>query len=137
MLSSTRSAIVSLRNFVFRLYNAFLEWMQIAVVQQTETQATGMSEKDRFITKCGHIHDAVADQLLTERPMHWLPAEFESWDALLLAAAQKSEELLMRSDELDKATWGQRNQAKIRHPLSAAASQLSAFLDMPELPPAR
>ena len=100
----------------------------------TETQATGIAKKIGLSRSVAISRDAVADQLLTERPMHWLPAEFESWDALLLAAAQKSEELLMRSDELDKATWGQRNQAKIRHPLSAAASQLSAFLDMPELP---
>ena len=100
----------------------------------TETQATGIAKKIGLSRSVAISRDAVADQLLTERPMHWLPPEFESWDALLLAAAQKSEELLMRNDELDKATWGQRNQAKIRHPLSAAASQLSSFLDMPELP---
>ena len=99
-----------------------------------ETQGSGLARKIGLKRSVAISRDAVADQLLTEKPLHWLPAEYKDWNALLLEAALKSEELLSKSEGLEQATWGKRNQAKIRHPLSAALAQLSPYLDMPELP---
>lgn len=72
-------------------------------------------------------------QLVTERPMHLLPANFDSWDALLLAAvAENLRWLNGRHDSpLSERTWGEYNTARIRHPLSRAIPQLSGWLDMP------
>lgn len=100
----------------------------------TEAEGSGLAKKIGLKRAVAVSRDAVADQLLSERPLHWLSAEYKDWDSLLLEAALKCEELLSKNEGLEKATWGKRNQAKIRHPLSAAVSQLSSFLDMPELP---
>jgi penicillin amidase len=72
----------------------------------------------------------VAEQLLTERPMHWLPAEFATWDALLADAAKGTEETLTKDQPLSEARWGVRNRAVIRHPLAAAVPALSQVLNM-------
>jgi penicillin amidase len=99
-----------------------------------DSPGSGLAKKIGLARSVAISRDAVADQLLVERPDHWLPQGYESWNALLLDAALKSEEILAQPAGLEKATWGQRNLAKIRHPLSAAIAQLSSFLDMPELP---
>ena len=72
----------------------------------------------------------VAQQLLAERPMHWLPAEFATWDALLADAAKGTEEVLTKDQPLSEARWGVRNRAVIRHPLAAAVPALSQVLNM-------
>jgi penicillin amidase len=72
----------------------------------------------------------VAEQLLTERPMHWLPVEFATWDALLADAAKGTEETLTKDQPLFEARWGVRNRAVIRHPLAAAVPALSQVLNM-------
>jgi penicillin amidase len=72
----------------------------------------------------------VAEQLLTERPTHWLPAEYATWDALLADAAKGTEETLTRDQPLSEARWGVRNRAAIRHPLATAVPALSQVLNM-------
>jgi penicillin amidase len=72
----------------------------------------------------------VAQQLLTDRPMHWLPAEFATWDALLADAAKETEANLTKNQPLSQARWGVRNRAAIRHPLAMAVPALSRVLNM-------
>jgi penicillin G amidase len=72
----------------------------------------------------------VAQQLLTDRPMHWLPAEYATWDALLADAAKGTEETLTKNQPLSEARWGVRNRAAIRHPLAMAVPALSGVLNM-------
>ena len=72
----------------------------------------------------------VAQQLLTDRPMHWLPAEYSTWDALLADAAKGTEETLTKDQPLAEARWGARNRAAIRHPLAMAVPALSGVLNM-------
>lgn len=81
-------------------------------------------------------YEDVVEELLEQRPEHWLPVEYESWDALLLDAAKSTEVELTREQPLSQATWGKRNRAAIRHPLTRAVPALGSFLDMPavELP---
>ena len=80
-----------------------------------------------------NFEDALWD-LLEERPMHWLPPEFESWNALLVEAAKSTQRVLTQDGPLSDATWGSRNQSRIQHPLSNSLPLLSRWLDMPKLP---
>jgi penicillin amidase len=81
-------------------------------------------------------YEDVAEELIEQKPLHWLPAEYESWEALLADAAKQTQEELTQDQPLSQATWGKRNQAAIRHPLSRAVPALGVLLDMPavELP---
>jgi penicillin G amidase len=70
--------------------------------------------------------------LVTVRPPHLLPANYDSWQALMLAAVEQN---IVWFDEnfdgpLAERTWGERNTASIRHPLSRAIPLLGGYLDM-------
>jgi penicillin amidase len=69
---------------------------------------------------------------VTGRPVHLLPAGYESWDALLLAAVHANLDDYAETYDTPLAdrSWGEVNTASIRHPLSAALPVPSAWLDM-------
>lgn len=69
--------------------------------------------------------EAVAWPMLQQRPAHLLPPTFESWDALLEDAARDVRDELAPRGPLAERTWGERNTARICHPLSRA---LPAFV---------
>jgi penicillin amidase len=76
-------------------------------------------------------------KLATERPMHLLDPAFDSWDALLLAAADAAAaDVAPDGESLDVRTWGRRNTLSMRHSLSRVIGALGRWLDMPpaELP---
>jgi penicillin amidase len=52
---------------------------------------------------------------------------------LLTDAALATQEELTKDQPLAEATWGKRNRAAIKHPLSMAVPALGGFLDMPEV----
>ena len=64
--------------------------------------------------------EGVAWQLVTQRPAHLLPRKFETWDALFLDAARSVQADLAKAGPLDERTWGERNTARICHPLARA-----------------
>ena len=71
-------------------------------------------------------YEAPVWELLQQRPAHLLDPRHASWDALLLEAARAAQ------TEVAGASWGQRNPARIRHPLSRALPGfLANQLDMP------
>jgi len=81
------------------------------------------------------FHEGPLWALVTERPVHLLPPPHASWEALLLAAADAvAAELTEDGSRLSAQTWGRRNTALIRHPLSRAVPALGRFLDMPRQP---
>ncbi|PTN10725.1 penicillin acylase family protein [Nitrosomonas aestuarii] len=58
-------------------------------------------------------------QLIEERPMHLLPANYENWDALIQQCIQQViAKLQKQSGDITTRTWGEVNAANIRHPLS-------------------
>lgn len=74
-------------------------------------------------------YEAPVWELLQQRPPHLLDPRHASWDALLLDAARAAQ------TEVAGANWGQRNPARIRHPLSRALPGfLAGQLDMPADP---
>jgi len=72
-------------------------------------------------------------QVIHEQPAHLLTADYSSWKQLMLAAVDDNLSYFANnwSDGLEQRTWGERNTAAIRHPLSRALPILSAWLDMP------
>jgi penicillin amidase len=74
--------------------------------------------------------------MVREKPAHLLNPEFKTWDALLLAAADAViADLDRQNTPLAHATWGRRNTARIRHPLSRAFPRwLTGWLDLPADP---
>ncbi len=64
--------------------------------------------------------EGVAWPLVTQRPTNLLPRRFNSWEALFEDAAREVRDELRADGPLARRTWGERNTAKICHPLSRA-----------------
>ncbi|NOT45114.1 MAG: penicillin acylase family protein [Acidobacteria bacterium] len=75
--------------------------------------------------------------LVTERPLHLLDPRFESWHALLLAAADRAvasalgEDAAESGERLADRVWSEMNEGVFRHPLSGAVPVFGRWLDMP------
>ncbi len=71
-------------------------------------------------------------RLVQEQPHHLLPPELDSWQELYQAAIDDTLEYFSEEGtELRDHTWGERNRARIQHPLSAFLPFASELLDMP------
>jgi penicillin amidase len=74
-------------------------------------------------------------QLVNSQQSHlnWLAARYADWPAFLRSQVDATLADLARScPELSRCTWGERNTARIRHPLSGAMpAPVAALLDMP------
>ena len=75
-------------------------------------------------------------QLLTKQPIHLLPGNYESWNGLMVAAVRENIGWLRNNFDgpLADRTWGEKNTARIRHPMSRALPFLAGWLDMPRIP---
>jgi penicillin G amidase len=64
--------------------------------------------------------DSFIDFLLTEWPQHWLPKEFSSWQALLIACESEARANLTRQLGSDESKWvfGSVVQVRFNHPLA-------------------
>ncbi len=74
--------------------------------------------------------------IVTTEPIHLLRPEFDRWPNLLLAAADDvMTDLDRQKIPPERATWGARNTARIRHPLSRVLPEfVGRHLDMPAEP---
>ncbi|GMV28759.1 MAG: hypothetical protein AMXMBFR59_08840 [Rhodanobacteraceae bacterium] len=74
-------------------------------------------------------YEAAVWALLQQRPPHLLGRDHASWDDLLLNSAREAQRTA------DGEAWGERNPARITHPLSRALPGfLARFIDMPATP---
>ena len=64
--------------------------------------------------------EGVAWPLVTQQPSNLLPRRFASWDALFEDAAREVRDDLAKNGNLSQRTWGERNTARICHPLAMA-----------------
>jgi penicillin G amidase len=72
---------------------------------------------------------------ITDKPLHLLPQPFATWEEFLSAqAVYVRDELVKAEGSIEKATWGNRNKAVIKHPFSRILPALSPYLDMPATP---
>ena len=77
--------------------------------------------------------EGIAWPLLEQQPAHLLPAGHASWEALLVTAARQLEaDLASQGGDLHQRSWGERNTARICHPLQRALPEASRrWLCMP------
>ncbi len=80
--------------------------------------------------------EGVVWPLVSERPAHLLPPQFDSWDALLADSARRLEtDLASQGRNVGERSWGERNTAAICHPISRALPALfKRWLCMPAQP---
>ncbi len=64
--------------------------------------------------------EGVAWPLVTQRPVHLLPRRFATWEALFEDAAVELRDTLSKDGALKERNWGERNTARICHPLAGA-----------------
>lgn len=71
--------------------------------------------------------------LVTSRPLHMLPKDYRSWKELMVAAVRQNIAYFNGNFDgpLSRRTWGEKNTAAIRHPLSRSIPLVGDFLDMP------
>ena len=74
--------------------------------------------------------------LVTVRPLHLLPADYDSWNEFLLTAVRENVRYFTEEFEgpIADRNWGERNTASIRHPLSSSIPLVGGLLDMPAEP---
>jgi penicillin amidase len=74
--------------------------------------------------------------VLQEEPLHLLEQKYSSWRELLLAAADDVPTRIQQDGStLSQATWGERNRAKIRHPMAGGIPfGLGRWLNLPNDP---
>ncbi|MDR4514434.1 penicillin acylase family protein [Nitrosomonas sp.] len=75
-------------------------------------------------------------RLIEEQPLHMLPQSHDSWDELIFSCMQQViANLQKQSDDITARTWGEKNAAHIRHPLSQHLPEwIAKWLDMPNDP---
>lgn len=90
---------------------------------------------DEFALPALHQFEGVAWPLVTRRPDNLLPRRYPNWDALFEDAAREVSDELARQGPLAERTWGERNTARICHPLARALpGLLQPLLCMPAEP---
>jgi len=119
----------------YRLVRAFRLEVQARVFHAL-TASVRAAYDDDVRLRISNQFEAPLWSLVTEQPMHLLPADYESWQELMIEAARENIDYF--SDNYDgplaDRTWGERNVTRISHPLSRALPMLSGFLDMPYEP---
>ncbi len=133
------SAKASTDDVGYRLLREYNDALKIKILSSIGRYFLSLSPqaksgiKDGFMQNLNHETEMVW-RLLDERPMNWLNPRYESWDALLLETVDEVVQNLGGVNQLAKATWGQRNTADIRHPMSNSIPVLGKLLKMPAVP---
>ncbi|SER52331.1 penicillin amidase [Nitrosomonas sp. Nm51] len=75
-------------------------------------------------------------RLIEQRPPHHLPQPYDDWHALIFSCLQQViAGLHQQSGDISARTWGEKNAAHIRHPLSQHLPEwIAGWLDMPNDP---
>ena len=72
-------------------------------------------------------------RLLQEQPDNWLPPTYGSWNELILETIDEVIVELGGVEALPLRTWGERNTARIHHPLSEFVPYVGQWLNMPSV----
>ncbi|NBU25892.1 MAG: penicillin acylase family protein, partial [Gammaproteobacteria bacterium] len=121
---TSRAAVDSVS---YRMVRAFRDGTRDAVWGMI-TGALGAGQGSRPVS----LFEGPLWRLVTEQPPHLLTSEHRDWRSFLLAQADAVvADAEAACGKLDRCTWGVRNTARIRHPLSSSLGPLARFLDMP------
>ncbi|MBI3836986.1 MAG: penicillin acylase family protein [Planctomycetia bacterium] len=120
----------SINSVGFRAVRAF-RLKLIAQLSDVLVNPCKQADKSFSIAKLDRTEGPVW-RLVSERPEHLIDPRYESWDELLLSAADAVvADATSDGAKLADYTWGKHNTTKIQHPLSLAVPLLSRWLDMP------
>jgi penicillin amidase len=119
----------------YRLVRAFRLEVQARVFHGLMAPVRAQYESD-VTFRLSHQFEAPLWSLITEQPLHLLPGNYDSWQELLVDAVRGNIAYFEKHYEgsLADRNWGERNTARIRHPLSQAVPLLAGLLDMPAEP---
>ena len=119
----------------YRLVRAFRLEVQATVFHALMAPVRDAYDSDVRL-RISNQFEASLWTMVTEQPDHLLPADFDSWQDLMLESVQENIRYFEENFDgpLADRSWGERNTARIRHPLSRAMPMLSGFLDMPSDP---
>lgn len=79
--------------------------------------------------------DGPLTRILDSEAQNFLPKGMQNWDEFLALALKLTiEDMTMGGRDMGEATWGARNYARMRHPLSHALPFLGGLLDVPPSP---
>lgn len=119
----------------YRLVRAFRLEVQARVFHALTAPVRDAYEQDVKL-RISNQFEAPLWTILTEQPEHLLPADYETWQELMIAAVRENIRYFEENFEgpLASRTWGERNMATIKHPLSRAVPLLAEYLDMPREP---
>ncbi|MDH3613632.1 MAG: penicillin acylase family protein [Gammaproteobacteria bacterium] len=119
----------------YRLVRAFRLEVQARVFHALMTPVRE-EYVDEVKLRISNQFEASLWSLVTERPEHFLPADYDSWQEFMVEAVR--ENIRYFDDNYDgplaDRSWGERNTALIEHPLSRAVPMLAKYLDMPREP---
>jgi penicillin amidase len=73
-------------------------------------------------------------KLVTERPVHLLDPQFDSWLELLIQAVDDTIDQAKEDGDLAERVWSEWNVAAYRHPLAASVPLFGRWLNMPASP---
>lgn len=123
----------------YRLVREFNDAVSLKILQSLGRYFLSLSGyansnvNDSWLQKLNHEEEMIW-RLLDERPMNWLSSKYESWDELFIEAIDEVTQALGGKDQLANATWGERNKAKVNHPLSGSIPIFGQLLNMPSVP---
>ena len=90
---------------------------------------------DRHVRHLRWQLDGPLTRILDSEARNFLPKGMQNWDEFLALALKLTiEDMTKGGREMAEATWGARNQARIRHPLSHSLPFLRGLLDVPPSP---
>jgi penicillin amidase len=119
----------------YRLVRAFRLEVQNRVFHALMSSVTDAYD-DEIRLRISNQFEGPLWSLVTQQPEHLLAADYSSWQELMVAAVQENIRYFEENydGELADRTWGERNTASIRHPLSRGIPMLAELLDMPSEP---
>jgi penicillin amidase len=120
----TWEGVASVDSVSYRLVRAWRLAVHARVADGLTAPAQAALGDDFVMPDLPQLEGAVWP-LLEQRPAHLLSRRYQDWDALLEDAAKEVRDDLAEQGPLAERRWGERNTAKICHPL---ANALPAFL---------
>jgi penicillin amidase len=119
----------------YRLVRAFRLEVQARVFHALMASVRAAYDDDVRL-RLSNQFEAPLWSLVTEQPPHLLPADYASWQELMIAAVRENIDYFAANYDgpLADRSWGERNVTRIAHPLSPGVPMLAEFLDMPYEP---
>jgi penicillin amidase len=103
----------------YRIVRAWQRLVRLRLLDGLTAPAQAELGED-FVMPSVPQFEGVVWPLVTQRPMNLLPRKYASWDALFEDAAVEARGEIAKSGPLAQRNWGERNTARICHPLAMA-----------------